>query len=167
MIRQSHKSNRIIGAAVGVFIILLLIAGASNLTGAKKSTSLAGLTATVYRSATCGCCQGYIAYLRQNGLTVEEKIAGNDDSDLGQIKDEFNVPTDMRSCHTMRLSGYTIEGHVPIEAIEKLLAGKPAISGIALPGMPLGSPGMTGTKSGSFDVESFTISGSASLFMKV
>lgn len=167
MNRQSRKSNRIIGAAIGIFIIFVLIAGASNLAGAKKTTSLAGLTATVYRSATCGCCQGYIAYLRQNGLTVEEKIAGNDDSDLGQIKDQFNVPTDMRSCHTTRLGGYTIEGHVPIEAIEKLLAEKPAVSGIALPGMPLGSPGMAGTKSGSFDVESFTATGSASLFSRI
>lgn len=103
---------------------------------------------TVYRSATCGCCKNYIAYLKQRGLRVAEEVV----NDIQAIKDRYSIPADMASCHTAVMGKYVIEGHVPTEVIEKLVAGQPDISGIALPEMPAGSPGMPGAKQGSWSI---------------
>jgi hypothetical protein len=98
--------------------------------------------AVVYKSESCGCCTGWIAYLEQNGYTITTHTT----DDVDSIKDEWAVPQEVRSCHTAKIGGYVIEGHVPVEAIDKLLATKPKITGIAAPGMPSGSPGMSGPK---------------------
>ena len=166
MSAKSRRTNKrfFIGTVLVIAAMIFLGVRANQ---ATANGPLKGFSAIVYRSATCGCCQQYIAYLKRNGLKIEEKIAGNDDSDLTAIKDQFNVPKDIRSCHTTRIGNYTIEGHVPVEAIQKLLTEKPAVAGISLPGMPSGSPGMPGVKYGTFDVQSFTASGSTSLFMQI
>jgi hypothetical protein len=96
----------------------------------------------VWKSASCGCCQGWIDYMESKGYKA--KVTELDDMDA--IKAQLGVPTRMQSCHTARVNGYIIEGHVPAEAIDKLLAEKPKVSGIASPGMPSGSPGMSGPK---------------------
>lgn len=103
---------------------------------------------TVYKSPNCGCCVKYIAYLKRNGFEVE--TVNTNDTDL--VKEEHNIPQDMESCHTAVFSDYFIEGHIPIEAVNKLLAEKPQIDGIALPGMPSGSPGMPGAKKETFKI---------------
>ena len=108
--------------------------------------------ATVYKSPTCGCCGSYISYLRQAGYDVTEVTT----DDLQQIRDQYQVPAAMASCHTMVIDRYVVEGHVPLEAVETLLKQRPSITGIALPGMPTGSPGMPGTKRGAFRIYSFT-----------
>lgn len=99
-------------------------------------------TATVWKSPTCGCCTGWVSYLERNGYTV--KTIETDD--LDPLKDRMGVPEPMRSCHTAKIDGYVIEGHVPVEAIDKLLKERPQVTGIASPGMPMGSPGMSGPK---------------------
>lgn len=165
----------IILASVGVFRLTqpnatTLLADTAPLTEEAppvNTDSIKEKVATVYRSATCGCCGAYIAYLRDNGLTVDEKIVGNDDDDLDATKAEYAIPKNLQSCHTTRIDGYTVEGHVPIKAIEKLLTEKPSVAGIALPDMPLGSPGMPGVKRGLFDIKSFTADGSIKPFIKV
>ena len=91
-----------------------------------------------YRSASCGCCKKWINHLRDNGLEVVDNIV----EDISEIKKKYNVPNNLRSCHSAKIGNYTIEGHVPIESINKLLKEKPSINGIAVPGMPHGSPGM-------------------------
>lgn len=98
--------------------------------------------AVVYKSPSCGCCQGWATYLERNGykVTVIER------DDMEPVKDGLGVPAEMRSCHTAKIEGYVIEGHVPVAAIDKLLAEKPKVKGIAAPGMPPGSPGMSGPK---------------------
>ena len=91
-----------------------------------------------YRSASCGCCKKWINHLRDNKLEVVDNIV----EDVSVIKNQYQIPNNLRSCHSAQISNYTIEGHVPIESINKLFIEKPNINGIAVPRMPLGSPGM-------------------------
>lgn len=164
--RHTTRNILIVGFLIVGLVIFAIKTGQAP-KSELKGERLSGLTAEVYRSANCGCCGQYIAYLKQKGITVEEKIVGNEDADLGAVKQQFAVPPQLQSCHTMRIGDYTVEGHVPISAIVKLLAEKPPVAGIALPGMPIGSPGMPGAKSGSFEVRSFTASNDSGLFMSI
>jgi len=91
-----------------------------------------------YRSVSCGCCKKWINHLRDNGLEVVDNIV----EDVSVIKNQYQIPNNLRSCHSAQIANYTIEGHVPIESINNLFREKPNINGIAVPGMPLGSPGM-------------------------
>lgn len=92
----------------------------------------------VYRSPTCGCCLKWVDHLRANGF----QVAVRDSDDMQAVKQRLGVPEGQRSCHTARVGGYFIEGHVPAADIQRLLDDKPAARGIAVAGMPLGSPGM-------------------------
>src|SRR5688500_15551403 len=94
----------------------------------------------VYKTPTCGCCGRWVDHMKANGFTATVK----DTVDLAPIKKRLGVPPSMVSCHTTVVNGYVVEGHVPAEAVRKLLKERPAIVGIAAPGMPAGSPGMEG-----------------------
>lgn len=102
----------------------------------------------VNKSPTCSCCHEWEAYLRGLGYTVKSVPT----DDMAAVKAQYRLPQDTWSCHTAVIAGYAVEGHVPVEAIEDLLATRPAIDGIALPAMPPGSPGMPGVKEGPFEV---------------
>lgn len=117
----------------------------------------APIHALLYKNPECSCCEGYAAYLRQNGFEVEVRPS----NDLAAISSKAGVPADLEGCHTMFIEGYVIDGHVPVDAILKLLKEKPAIAGITLPGMPLGAPGMAGTKNGTFTIYAVNKDGSA------
>lgn len=112
-----------------------------------NSNSVSAHEATIYKSASCGCCVGHAGFMEKNDFSVKT-IFVEDQS----IKEKYNVPQEMRSCHTYEIEGYFVEGHVPIEAINKLLEERPNIDGIAVPGMPSGSPGMPGIKRAPFVV---------------
>ena len=103
-------------------------------------------TVTVYKSPACTCCGFYTVYLEKNGF----KVRNVNVDDIEVVKEKYGIPEDLHSCHTALVGEYVIEGHVPIEAVNKLLTEKPNIKGIALPGMPLGSPGMGGEKAEPF-----------------
>jgi len=120
-------------------------------------TIAAPVKATLYKNPQCTCCEGYAAYLRQNGFEVDVKPT----NDLAEISQNAGVPSDYQGCHTTFIDGYVVDGHVPVEVIQKLLSERPAIAGITLPGMPQGSPGMTGTKSGPFVIYAVTKDGKA------
>ena len=90
-----------------------------------------------YRSASCECCKKWINHLRDNGLEVVDNIF----EDISVIKDQYQVPNNLWSCHLAQIANYTIEGHVPIKSIKKLFREKPGIVGLGVPCMPLGSPG--------------------------
>lgn len=111
--------------------------------------------ATLYKNPQCGCCENYAAYLRQNGFDVEVKAS----NDLAEISSKAGVPPEYEGCHTTFIEGYVVDGHVPIKAIEKLLKERPAIAGITLPGMPMGSPGMGDDPTKSFTVYAVTKDG--------
>lgn len=98
--------------------------------------------AVVYKNPTCGCCKGWATYLQRNGY----KVTVIDVDDIDDMKRRLSVPASLQSCHTAMIDGYVVEGHVPVEAINKLLSEHPKVTGIASPGMPLGSPGMDGPK---------------------
>jgi len=115
----------------------------------------APVAATLYKNPQCTCCEGYAAYLRQNGFVVDVKPT----NDLAEISRKAGVPEDIQGCHTMFVDGYVVDGHVPVDVIQKLLTERPAIAGITLPGMPTGSPGMTGRKSGPFTIYAVTKDG--------
>ena len=108
-----------------------------------------------YRLASCGCCKKWINHLRDNGLEVVDNIV----EDVSAIKIQYQIPNNLRSCHSAQIGKYIIEGHVPIESINKLLEEKPLISGLAVPGMPHGSPGMEihSHESHSHDYESYEV----------
>ena len=104
---------------------------------------------TLYKTATCGCCKGYAEHMKTLGYPVTVI----DQPDLSPLRRRLGVDARLESCHTMKIGNYVVEGHVPEAAIARLLAEKPAIKGIALPGMPLGAPGMAGPKEGPYLIE--------------
>ena len=104
--------------------------------------------ATLYKTPDCGCCEGYASYLREHGYKVTVKPS----HDMPMIKKLAGVSEELEGCHTTMIGGYVVEGHVPVGPIEKLLSERPAIKGISLPGMPQGSPGMSGRKEAPFTV---------------
>lgn len=121
-----------------------------------------GETITVYRSPTCGCCKAWEDHMRAAGYTVES-IETNA---LDPIKAENGVPRPLQSCHTGIVEGYVLEGHVPAEDVVRLLAERPDIKGLAVPGMPPGSPGMdvAGYEDQPFEVFAFTDGGDAEVW---
>lgn len=93
---------------------------------------------TVYKSPTCGCCQKWVEHIRSNGITVTVV----DEPQMNPLKGSLGIPSDLRSCHTAKIGGYLIEGHVPAADILRLSREQPAVQGLAVAGMPIGSPGM-------------------------
>ena len=106
------------------------------------------VSVAMYKNPQCSCCDEYAKYLRQNGFTVTVTATHN----MSLISRQHGVPENLAGCHTMLVEGYVVEGHVPVSAINKLLSERPKIKGISLPGMPEGSPGMTGTKTEPFTI---------------
>ncbi|WP_113912238.1 DUF411 domain-containing protein [Roseovarius dicentrarchi] len=130
------------------------IAAAAAMTTALAAPLWAEGAATamvVTKTPSCGCCTDWADLARAEGYDVE--VIEN--ADYGAIKHDHGVPEGMASCHSTRIGGYVVEGHVPFAALAKLLHDKPNISGIAVPGMPMGSPGMGNDPSARFDVMSF------------
>jgi hypothetical protein len=119
--------------------------------------SAAPIQVQLFKSPQCSCCEGYAAYLKQNGFAV----AVTPTNDLAAISRKAGVPEQMQGCHTAFIEGYVVDGHVPIAAIRKLLSERPAIAGLTLPGMPTGSPGMGGPKTEPFTVYAVTSDGAA------
>jgi len=116
----------------------------------------------VYKSPTCGCCNSWIKHMQKNGYTIE----AYNSTDMQKGKNKIGVPSKLASCHTAIVGGYVIEGHVPADVIARLLKEKPAIKGLAVPGMPMGSPGMEGPTKNPYDVVTFDENGKTSVFAR-
>ncbi|MEL6951297.1 MAG: DUF411 domain-containing protein [Pseudomonadota bacterium] len=119
-------------------VLALVPAAQAEHADERHDTLAESETITVYKSPTCGCCKNWIKHLEAAGFEVE----AIDSDDMNAVKQEFGVPRNMTSCHTARVAGYTIEGHVPADDILRLLGKRPEADGLAVPGMPVGSPGM-------------------------
>ena len=117
-------------------------------------------TMTVYKSPTCGCCGIWTDYVDYDTEVVQMQ-------DLSSVKSQYGVPAELQSCHTAVIGGYVVEGHIPMEAIERMLEERPDIKGIAMPGMPSGSPGMPGPKSGPFVIYAIHNDGSYTEYMRL
>jgi hypothetical protein len=125
------------------FLGALMALGAPAVAFAQSSRE-----ATLYKNPQCGCCHDHAAYLRRHGYQVKEVAT----HDLDAIKRKHGVPEQLYGCHTIVIGGYVVEGHVSAAIIDRLLREQPKIRGISLPGMPAGSPGMTGRKTEAFKI---------------
>lgn len=119
-------------------------------------TSATGLDITVYRDPACGCCHEWVNYLKSRGFQVTDQVR----EDMEVIKRRMAVPPELASCHTAVVAGYVIEGHVPVEDIQRLVTEQSTLVGIAAPGMPIGSPGMEiGDQQDAFAIVAFDQAG--------
>ena len=145
--------------ALGVSVVALtLTTGAAPTSfidpAAKKPTI------TVYKDPSCGCCKSWIEHLIKHGYRVDAK----DTPEMTEIKRTLGVPDGLTACHTAVVNGYLIEGHVPAADIARLLKEKPKVAGLAVPGMPMGSPGMEGPRTQHYQVLSFDKAGKTKVF---
>ena len=137
--------------------ILLLVVSAYGLMQPKSANAE---VVTVYKSATCGCCKKWVSHLEDNGFDVN----ANNRNDMTSIKQKHGVAQNLQSCHTAIVNGYVIEGHVPASDIQLLLAERPDIHGLTVPGMPMGSPGMEGSRKDAYDVLAIDKQGNTTVF---
>lgn len=143
MINQSKLSRRQLMTGAGAALALGLPWSYAN--------AAAKPVIQVYKSPTCGCCEMWVEHLAAHGFEVKAE----DVADLDTIKQMASIPDHLLACHTALVEGYAIEGHVPAVAIQKLLVDRPAIRGLAVPGMPAGSPGMPSPDPERYDVITF------------
>lgn len=135
-------------------ILAFLLAAAPALAdGAPRTVEL-------FKTPGCGCCDGYADHLRANGFEVTVREA----DDLERLSAAAGVPAPLQGCHTAMIDGYAVSGHVPIAQVKRLLAERPAIRGISLPGMPVGTPGMPGPKTETWTTYAIGEDGSARVF---
>ena len=132
-------------------------------------STLGGISAAVaaddevvmYKDPNCGCCGKWADHMREHGFKVKEVAT----AEMAQVKGEAGVPQALGSCHTARVGGYVVEGHVPAADVRRMLTEKPAIAGISAPGMPMGSPGMEGPyPADRYDVVSFDAQGRTAVY---
>ena len=121
-----------------------------------------GPAVQVYKDPTCGCCALWVEHLRKAGFTATV----TDVDDMTAVKTKHGVPQRARSCHTAVVGGYVVEGHVPAADVQRLLQLRPSVVGIAVPGMPIGSPGMevASMKPQPYDVLAFDKAGQTTVF---
>lgn len=151
---QSHLK------AFGIGIVLALLGlGAYWQFGPSSSTDQP--TVTVYKSPSCNCCSDWVDYMRDQGFPVEIESKLN----LNPVKSQIGIPSSLEACHTAVVENYVVEGHVPAEEVRRLLREKPDVKGLAVPGMPVGSPGMEqGSRVEPYNVVAFTSEGETSVF---
>jgi hypothetical protein len=138
-------------ALAGSGVSLLAACGESGSERTQTNSAERGISVTLHRAEGCSCCAVYADYLRDNGFTVELDTV----DDLGPIRQRYSIPEAAVGCHTSVLDDYVVEGHVPVEAIDRLLTERPAIDGISVVGMPTNSPGMGEPNGEPLDVVSF------------
>jgi len=146
-------------------IVLLSVCA---LVGATTAAALRPAPATtlpkivVYKNASCGCCGKWIDYIKTAGFPVEV----HDVDDVSEFAASAGVPSALGSCHTALVQGYVIEGHVPVDLIQKLITEKPKLVGLSVPGMVVGSPGMDGSPVQHYDIVSWTRDGKTAVYAK-
>lgn len=151
---MSNKTLFSVVLGVAVIVLVVTIGLKAKRPDQIVHTNSVGATHKLiaYRSPTCGCCVNWVSYMKARGYKVESVDVA--DAELEDIKEKYGVPEDLYACHTTVVNDgeYFIEGLVPEEVVSRLLEEQPDIEGIGLPGMPQGSPGMPGSKTGPFDI---------------
>ena len=158
-LKNFHRSIIILILFVSLFYTFNFVADEKKALANVNSNKL---NAEVFKTPSCGCCYGYVLFLEREKYNVKQ----TDMRSLHSIKQKYNIPVEMQSCHTTIIDKYFIEGHVPLAAINKLFKEKPDIDGIALPGMPIGTPGMPGKKEEPYVIYQL-IDGKFSIFMTI
>jgi hypothetical protein len=149
--------TRVVGTVALSFLCLVATAAAPRELAVAEKPVI-----TVYKDPSCGCCKNWIEHLVKHRY----RVTARDTRDLGSVKRTLGVPDRLQSCHTAVVGGYLIEGHVPADDIARLLTQKPKIRGLAVPGMPMGSPGMEGPTRQSFTVLAFDGAGKTQVFAR-
>lgn len=157
------KKILIFGVVIVALLTIFLFSKNSSASNFENINSVEG-TIEIHKSLTCGCCDVYSKYVNSK-VDVNVKIFDGEEPDV--VKERYGVPKEMESCHTTIIGNYFVEGHVPLEAVEKLMKEQPDIAGIAMPGMPMGAPGMPGSKSGDFVIYAVNNDGTSSDFMRI
>ncbi len=144
------------------FSLAVIVVAVAVVTSLSLAAQSQGDTVTVYKDPTCGCCAKWVEHLQKQGFATKTNEVANVD----QIKSQNHVPRQVRSCHTALVGGYVIEGHVPAADIQRLLKERPAgVIGLAVPGMPIGSPGMeVGSRVQPYNVLAFDKEGRTRVF---
>ncbi|MDH3229261.1 MAG: DUF411 domain-containing protein [Alphaproteobacteria bacterium] len=149
-----RRTLRLIGT--GMFAGLAALGARPLMVGAATLPPV-----TIYKDPNCGCCGIWTTYLRERGFKVKVVMTG----DMDPVKRKARVPYDLQTCHTAFMGDYVVEGHVPLPAITRLLDERPKVLGIAVPGMPAGSPGMPSVDPEPYEVFTFAANGSQSVYM--
>lgn len=137
------------------------VVAANDNANSSANTGTSEHELTMYKDPNCGCCGKWAEHMRANGFSVKE-IASND---MGAVKGAAGLPQTLGSCHTAKVGGYIVEGHVPASDVRRMLLERPAIVGISAPGMPMGSPGMEGPyPADRYEVISFDGEGKTAVF---
>lgn len=147
---------------IGLLTFTAVYGGSGEpVTDHTKQKTNASSQVTVYRSPSCGCCEGWVEHIKKHGFDVKDLVVDN----VHSIKVQMNVPKNLWSCHTAIIDGYAIEGHVPAADIKKLIQDKPKVAGLAVPQMPIGTPGMEmGNRKDPFNVIAFDSKGHTTIF---
>ena len=153
-----RNGKRTAGRRVLYLALALGLGGAG--VAALAPNSVQASQVTIYKSPTCGCCTKWVSYLERQGFETEVVST----TDLASVHAENGVPHELGSCHTAVVDGYVLEGHVPAAEIKRLLSERPAVAGLAVPGMPAGSPGMEGPVRQRYDVLAFQKDGASVVF---
>jgi len=148
---QFRKTSWFIGSIAAVGLIGVILPG-----------SVSAAEITVYKSPWCGCCSKWVDHMRANGHTLKTVNVEN----LDLIKKMAGVPKHLQSCHTAKVDGYTIEGHVPAPEVARLLKERPVATGLAVAGMPGGAPGMEGGDPEAYDVTLFGPNGTREIYKR-
>jgi hypothetical protein len=167
--KAQGKSNTqlyaIVASIITLFLAVIVILNQGPTNDERQAdTRRAYPVVKLYRTSLCDCCESYENYLKSKGVAVQTMIV--DQQELQDLRKRLGIPSQLFSCHTSVVEDYFVEGHIPLEAISKLLEERPNVEGIALPGMPQGSPGMDGTKTGPLKIYSKT-GDSITIFMEL
>jgi len=130
--------------------------------GPAATTEADSTTLVVYKESTCPCCNSWVDYMRSNGF----RVVTYNVSDLDAVKQKHKIADNLQSCHTTEVGGYYVEGHVPADLVRKLLAERPRVAGITVPGMPVGSPGMEVGPPEPYDILTVDSAGRTSVFAR-
>ncbi|BAZ09658.1 hypothetical protein NIES4071_14680 [Calothrix sp. NIES-4071] len=160
------RRNWLCHTVVSLSFVAIATLGMLGILGSIAPTSYASTISQapniiVYRSPECSCCGGWIKHLKTQGFSVQDFPT----SDIEAVKQRYKVPDNLTSCHTAMINGYVIEGHVPANDIKRLLQEKSNVSGLSVPNMPVGTPGMEmGNRKDSFNVVSFNDKNAVAVF---
>lgn len=156
-----HRFSQRLGVLLGIGAVAVATAGAGSLVQGAHAAPLPPIAS--YRSASCGCCKGWVQHMRANGFQVSDFVVADGSLDRRRL----GVPTRLASCHSAKVAGYVLEGHVPAADVKRLLRTRPPVAGLAVPGMVLGSPGMeSATASEPYSVLAFSSTGLTSVFSR-
>lgn len=155
------RKNKLLGSAAALVLsvgALAVVLGTDS--GGEEAAASRGPVVRVVKSPACGCCGEWVEHLREEGFRVEV----DEETNTAEAKAAAGVPGDLASCHTAAVGGYVVEGHVPAADIRRLLRDRPQVRGLAVPGMPVGSPGMEGPDPEPYRVIAFDGEGNRRVF---